>query len=127
MAEATVRTAAPLDKARILQWLQTYGVYAGVALLLIVNIVITPHFLSAENFRTQAVQDGDEWVINGHKWFISNARRASFAILIARTIGFRVSPEDEARGVDLSEHSESAYAFGEDVASYDPLAEEARA
>jgi acyl-CoA dehydrogenase len=35
--------------------------------------------------RTTAVRDGDEWVINGHKWFISNARRASFAILIART------------------------------------------
>ncbi len=35
--------------------------------------------------RTTAVLDGDEWVANGHKWFISNARRASFAILIART------------------------------------------
>ncbi|MFC5834090.1 acyl-CoA dehydrogenase family protein [Nonomuraea insulae] len=35
--------------------------------------------------RTEAVQDGDEWIINGHKWFISNARRANFAILIART------------------------------------------
>ncbi|GAA5055143.1 acyl-CoA dehydrogenase [Thermocatellispora tengchongensis] len=35
--------------------------------------------------RTRAVKDGDEWVINGHKWFISGARRASFAILIART------------------------------------------
>ncbi|KAB8197389.1 acyl-CoA dehydrogenase [Nonomuraea phyllanthi] len=35
--------------------------------------------------RTSAVRDGDEWVINGHKWFISNARRAGFAILIART------------------------------------------
>jgi acyl-CoA dehydrogenase len=35
--------------------------------------------------RTTAVQDGDEWVINGHKWFISNARRAKFAILMART------------------------------------------
>ncbi|WP_371782212.1 acyl-CoA dehydrogenase family protein [Streptosporangium subroseum] len=35
--------------------------------------------------RTNAVKDGDEWVINGHKWFISNARRASFAILIAKT------------------------------------------
>ena len=35
--------------------------------------------------RTTAVQDGDEWVINGHKWFISNARRAAFAILLART------------------------------------------
>jgi len=35
--------------------------------------------------QTQGYQDGDEWVINGHKWFISNAHRASFAILIART------------------------------------------
>jgi acyl-CoA dehydrogenase len=35
--------------------------------------------------QTKGYQDGDEWVINGHKWFISNAHRASFAILIART------------------------------------------
>lgn len=35
--------------------------------------------------RTHAVADGEEWVINGHKWFISNAHRADFAILIART------------------------------------------
>lgn len=35
--------------------------------------------------KTSAVQDGEEWVITGHKWFISNAHRASFAILIART------------------------------------------
>jgi acyl-CoA dehydrogenase len=35
--------------------------------------------------QTNAVLDGDYWVINGHKWFISGARRAHFAILIART------------------------------------------
>ncbi len=35
--------------------------------------------------RTTAYQDGEEWVVNGHKWFISNAHRADFAILIART------------------------------------------
>jgi acyl-CoA dehydrogenase len=35
--------------------------------------------------QTRARLEGDDWVINGHKWFISNARRASFAILIART------------------------------------------
>jgi acyl-CoA dehydrogenase len=35
--------------------------------------------------RSHAYQDGDEWVINGHKWFISNAHRASFAILLVRT------------------------------------------
>jgi len=35
--------------------------------------------------QTTAVQDGDQWVINGHKWFTSGARGASFAIVIART------------------------------------------
>ncbi|MGH7823298.1 MAG: acyl-CoA dehydrogenase family protein, partial [Candidatus Binatia bacterium] len=35
--------------------------------------------------RTHAVLDGDFWVVNGHKWFISGARSARFAILIART------------------------------------------
>lgn len=55
MAETAVRPAG-LDRARLLGWMQTHGVYAGVAVLLIVNIALTPHFLSAENFRTQAVQ-----------------------------------------------------------------------
>jgi len=35
--------------------------------------------------QTSALLDGDEWVINGHKWFISGARGAQFAILLART------------------------------------------
>ncbi|MCX2976729.1 acyl-CoA dehydrogenase family protein [Candidatus Marimicrobium litorale] len=35
--------------------------------------------------QTSAVEDGDEWVINGHKWFTSGARGAGFAIVIART------------------------------------------
>jgi acyl-CoA dehydrogenase len=35
--------------------------------------------------RTVAVPDGDEWVVNGHKWFISGAKGATFAILIAKT------------------------------------------
>ena len=35
--------------------------------------------------QSTAVEDGDEWVINAHKWFSSGAERADFAILIART------------------------------------------
>ena len=35
--------------------------------------------------ETTAIKDGDDWVLNGHKWFISGARGASFAICIART------------------------------------------
>ena len=36
-------------------------------------------------FTTRAVQDGDEWVINGWKFFSSNARTASFLIVMAVT------------------------------------------
>jgi acyl-CoA dehydrogenase len=35
--------------------------------------------------RTRAVHDGDEWVIDGHKWFSSGAEGASFAIVMAVT------------------------------------------
>ena len=35
--------------------------------------------------RTTAVLDGDEWVINGHKWFSSSAEGASFGIVMAVT------------------------------------------
>lgn len=35
--------------------------------------------------RTQAVRDGDEWVINGHKWFTSGAIGARFAIAMVVT------------------------------------------
>ena len=35
--------------------------------------------------RTTAVQQGDEWVINGHKWFISGAIGSAFAIVMAVT------------------------------------------
>ena len=36
-------------------------------------------------FTTRAVLDGDEWVINGEKWFSSHARFASFYIVMAVT------------------------------------------
>ncbi len=36
-------------------------------------------------FTTRAVRDGDDWVINGEKWFSSNARWASFLIVMAVT------------------------------------------
>jgi acyl-CoA dehydrogenase len=36
-------------------------------------------------FTTQAVRDGDDWVINGWKFFSSNARTASFLIVMVVT------------------------------------------
>lgn len=36
-------------------------------------------------FRTRAVRRGDRWVINGEKWFSSNARHASFFLVMVVT------------------------------------------
>jgi acyl-CoA dehydrogenase len=36
-------------------------------------------------FKTRAELDGGEWIINGEKWFSSNARYASFLIVMAVT------------------------------------------
>jgi acyl-CoA dehydrogenase len=35
--------------------------------------------------RTRAVRDGDDWMIDGHKWFSSGADGASFGIVVAVT------------------------------------------
>jgi alkylation response protein AidB-like acyl-CoA dehydrogenase len=37
------------------------------------------------NLATTAVLEGDEWVINGHKWYTTGADGASFAIVMAIT------------------------------------------
>jgi alkylation response protein AidB-like acyl-CoA dehydrogenase len=37
------------------------------------------------NLQTTAVRDGEEWVLNGRKWFITGAEGAAFSIVVART------------------------------------------
>jgi acyl-CoA dehydrogenase len=37
------------------------------------------------SLTTRAELDGDEWVINGHKWFTSNGHAADFYIVMCRT------------------------------------------
>ncbi|MEU2588569.1 ABC transporter permease [Streptomyces avermitilis] len=56
MTDVALRNALPADRAAAVRWLQEYGVYAGVVVLLLFNVAFTDHFLSAANFRTQAVQ-----------------------------------------------------------------------
>jgi len=45
------------------------------------------------SLKTTARREGDEWVINGHKWFTSNGKRADFFIVMCRT----EDPASEAR------------------------------
>ncbi len=47
----------------------------------------------AQSIRTRAHRDGDEWVIEGHKHYITNADKADFAIVLAVT-----DPDKRANG-----------------------------
>ncbi len=47
------------------------------------------------SLQTTAVRDGDEWVINGRKWFTSNGVKASWALVMCRT-----EVDDGAGGVN---------------------------
>ena len=44
-----------------------------------------PHAGEPGEFTCSAVRDGDEWVINGEKWFTSNGADADFLIVMAVT------------------------------------------
>jgi alkylation response protein AidB-like acyl-CoA dehydrogenase len=46
--------------------------------------------------KTTAVKDGDEWVLNGSKTFITNGYSADLVLVAART-----APEKKARGITL--------------------------
>ena len=56
MTEQTLAGGAGVDRERIFAWLQDYGVYAAVGVLLAFNVMFTPHFVDVANFRTQLVQ-----------------------------------------------------------------------
>ncbi|OYD68335.1 acyl-CoA dehydrogenase family protein [Rhodococcus sp. OK302] len=49
-----------------------------------------------QGVRTSAVRDGDEWVINGQKTFITNGIHSDFVIVVCRT-----DPEAGSRGFSL--------------------------
>jgi acyl-CoA dehydrogenase len=46
------------------------------------------------SLETRAVRDGDDYVLDGHKWFISNAGIADFYVVFAST-----DPERKSRGI----------------------------
>ena len=49
-----------------------------------------------QNIRTQAIRDGDDYVINGQKVFITNGHSADLLLLACKT-----DPKQKARGVSL--------------------------
>ena len=47
------------------------------------------------SIQTTAVREGDDWVINGHKWFTSNGKAADFFIVMCRA---KESADDDGPG-----------------------------
>jgi acyl-CoA dehydrogenase len=47
------------------------------------------------NLRTKATRDGDDWVIDGHKWYTTGGNDAAFLIVMART------SDDPRRGASM--------------------------
>tara|TARA_R110000824_G_scaffold37553_4_gene115483 strand:- start:10187 stop:11467 length:1281 start_codon:yes stop_codon:yes gene_type:complete len=68
-----------------------------------------------KEFTCRAYRDGDEWVIEGEKWFSSNARYASFLIVMAVTepqaspynrMSMLIVPTD-TQGIEFIRHSQT--------------------
>ncbi len=72
--------ASPEQRDRFLQPLVAGDVYPSVGLT-------EPEVAGSDptQMRATAKLDGDEWVIDGHKWFTSGASRAAFTTVFAKT------------------------------------------
>jgi acyl-CoA dehydrogenase len=78
-AEVLARFGSPEQKERYLQPLLDGDVVSTYAMT-------EPHAGADPTlFTTRAVRDGDEWVLDGEKWFATNARYAAFVIVMAVT------------------------------------------
>ncbi|HYF73009.1 MAG TPA: acyl-CoA dehydrogenase family protein [Nocardioides sp.] len=75
------------------RWLP--GVAAG-EILLAIGMTEPSGGSDLAALKTTAVRDGDTWVLNGSKTFITNGYSADLVIIAART-----SPEKKARGITL--------------------------
>src|SRR6478609_8662798 len=75
------------------RWLP--GVAAG-EILLAIGMTEPSGGSDLAALKTTAVRDGDDWVINGSKTFITNGYSADLVITAVRT-----SPEKKARGITL--------------------------
>jgi alkylation response protein AidB-like acyl-CoA dehydrogenase len=90
----TLQDSIMLDKYASPQW-------RGAYLDRLVQSEVSPSFAMTEpevassdptQLRTRAELDGEEWVINGHKWFTTGANRAAYTTVMCRTEDDDVSP-----------------------------------
>jgi acyl-CoA dehydrogenase len=78
-AEILAMFGTPKQKSRYLQPLLDGDIVSAFSMT-------EPHAgADPKEFTCRAWQDGDEWVIDGEKWFTSNARYAAFLIVMAVT------------------------------------------
>jgi acyl-CoA dehydrogenase len=63
---------------------------------------------------TRARRDGDDWVLDGHKWFASGAVGAAFAIVVARS--------DEGASWFIVDTTNPGWKLVRDIPSIDPFA-----
>jgi alkylation response protein AidB-like acyl-CoA dehydrogenase len=72
--------ASPEQRERFLAPLVDGDVYPSVGLT-------EPEVAGSDptQMKATAVRDGDQWVINGHKWFTSGASRAGFTTVFVKT------------------------------------------
>ena len=90
----TLQDSIMLNKYASPQW-------RGAYLDRLVQSEVSPSFAMTEpevassdptQLRTRAELDGEEWVINGHKWFTTGANRAAYTTVMCRTEDDDVSP-----------------------------------
>lgn len=79
--------ATPEQKERFLRPLARGEIFSGF------SMTEPPNGAGSDPtmLQTRAVRNGDEWVIDGHKWYTSNGEVAEFLLIMAVT-----SPEDGA-------------------------------
>ena len=73
-------------------------------------------------FTTRAVRDGDEWVINGEKWFSSSLRYASFIIVFARDRPRRVGLQGHVDVPDPDRHRRASRSCATSASAPSPRA-----
>lgn len=84
----TLHDCLMLDKHASQEWRDRYLAPLASGEIPGQSFAMTEHSVSSSDptqLRTTATLDGDEWVINGEKWFTTNAHVVPYTVVMART------------------------------------------